>query len=179
MGETYGVLIIKNKTRFIFVGYRLKGSITYTWYTQVSNIRNHVKNVYSATRFKGLVNAASNRSKKRISMYFHVKATRTNKGGERDVFTNHKFHITSERKGKTCSLMLIVPLMKWGMSFMNYIQYTFYIQKVLLHSHWKSLQRQRVVMKYAKGYFIHAYNLWNQAAIYGQKWPKSIHTFCK
>ena len=64
----------------------------------VSNIRKRVELVYSAARFKGLLNAASNRSKKRISMYFHVKATRTNKGGERDVFTNHKFHITSEER---------------------------------------------------------------------------------
>ena len=44
----------------------------------------------SAKRFKVLLNAASNRSKKRISMYFHVKATRTNKGGERIVSLNQK-----------------------------------------------------------------------------------------
>ena len=50
-----------------------------------------VRNLFiSAKRFKVLLNAASNRSKKRISMYFHVKATRTNKGGERIVSLNQK-----------------------------------------------------------------------------------------
>ena len=44
-------------------------------------------------RFKVLLNAASNRSKKRISMYFHVKATRTNKGGEEIVSVNQTFHV--------------------------------------------------------------------------------------
>ena len=44
-------------------------------------------------RFKVLLNAASNRSKKRISMYFHVKATRTNKGGEGIVYVNQTFYV--------------------------------------------------------------------------------------
>ena len=44
-------------------------------------------------RFKVLLNAASNRSKKRISMYFHVKATRTNKGGEGIVSVNQTFYV--------------------------------------------------------------------------------------
>ena len=44
-------------------------------------------------RFKVLLNAASNRSKKRISMYFHVKATRTKKGGEGIVSVNQTFYV--------------------------------------------------------------------------------------
>ena len=60
---------------------------------RVSNIRKRAELVYSATRFKGLLNAASNRSKKRISMYFHVKATRTNKGGEGIVSVNQTFYV--------------------------------------------------------------------------------------
>ena len=56
----------------------------------------HLLNLHHFTvkkRFKVLLNAASNRSKKRISMYFHVKATRTNKGGEGIVSVNQTFYV--------------------------------------------------------------------------------------